>query len=222
MTSKRRIARNLRILLTIVLLGGVMSCAQTDLSVVSPEHKQTYLLARSALETGDYPTAIQYYQEVIDGTEIEVLASLARLELGHAALRGQDPKKALEMAETLLSQPESSLGTSSGQVYILAAVAAHEVSRQADLEQDPIAYERLLKEAFLRLNFALTNFPHLDPEGVLIQRLTLLHNDRALYEIQKLKADPSSAQQRARYIQENYRQTPAWKENQDWILPLLE
>ena len=154
----------------------------------SGEFQSAYGNARDALEAGDYESALDLYAALLPIAGSERLEITVRLDYAHALLRAGRFDSALAEArgiEALGPDAETS-----GRVDVVVAVADHEIAERV-VGRD-VHYETKrasAQAAFRSLDRALRNDPRLDPEGVLIIRMSKVREMLAALEIEQLRTN---------------------------------
>ena len=195
-----------------LLLAG---CAATP---VSHESRLAYDRARDALEAGDYPTAVNLYENLVAHSSNDSIGFAVRRDYAHALLRAGQPDRALEVAREIATlHPHSG---AIGQAKLVAAVAEHEIADRAHARGAPYeeAHTRATA-AFRSLDYVLRNHSQYDPEGVLIVRMRKLRETLAVLEVTQLRADlgagrTRAAAKRAAYLMQEFGDTAAVNEAQ--------
>ena len=136
--------------------------------------RSDYLVARQALETGNYDLAIRRYAQMVDQMGSQPSARL-RLEYAHALLRGDRHEEAIAAADALIA---SSDGTIRGSALAVRGTARHEAARrQIDAGQADAATRALLTAAREDLAEFLNAHPALDAAGSMRARRELIDAD---------------------------------------------
>lgn len=132
--------------------------------------KQEYLVARAALEKGQFSKAVRGYQGLLG--QAGPLEPRLRLEYAHALLRAGKFEKSSEEARVVAAQLDG-LGRSAA--LAVQATADQEIVRRAidKGRVTPEVFERLVA-ARLGYDEVLSTHPQLDPLGSLALRRRLL------------------------------------------------
>ena len=135
--------------------------------------RNDYLVARQALETGNYALAIRRYDAMI--RTAGPLAPRLRLEYAHSLLRANRFEEAAREAGTLV---ETQTGAARGSALAVRGTARHEAARAmlAAGQRDDSA-RALLLQARQDLDGFLADHADLDTAGVMRQRAGLVAGD---------------------------------------------
>ncbi len=155
----------------IVLLSGMVlflaSCKPGKFSTGRAGFKANYLVARAALESGQYDRAVRQYRALLKDTG--PLEMRIRLEEAHALLRNGKFDRAVEAAQLVATHL-----TGAGRSAALAVqgTADHEAARSAVLRGKAGAAElKRMQSAQAALSEVLSINPELDPTGAMKSRL---------------------------------------------------
>lgn len=135
-----------------------------------------YLVARQALETGNYDLAIRRYGALMSQLD-PVSASRVQLEYAHALLRGNRFDEAIAAADTLISARDGAIQASA---LAVRGTARHERARMLMAEGGEAgAIRTLLIGAQQDLASVTANHAELDQTGSMQSRLRLVRADLA-------------------------------------------
>lgn len=164
------------------LAGALLlaSCENTG-GVSSGGLRNDYLVARQALETGNYDLAIRRYRAALhrtgaaDGSSHGGSHGRLRLEYAHSLLRANRFDEAIAQADLLAGHAEGSVRSSA---LAVRGTARHELARQSG---DPRGAEArdLLTGARADLAAFLQAHPGLDAAEAMQRRLDLVQADLA-------------------------------------------
>jgi len=159
--------------MALVILMGLAACEAAG-TLAGGGAQSDYLVARQALETGNYDLAIRRYARLIDGMEAQ-RASRLQLEYAHALLRGDQYQAAAEAANGLIQSNEGSIGASALSVR---GTARHEAARSLMAQgQSDDATRALLVGAREDLTAFLAQHSSLDTSGSMRARVQLIAAD---------------------------------------------
>jgi tetratricopeptide (TPR) repeat protein len=135
-----------------------------------------YLVARQALETGNYDLAVRRYGRLMQSVDA-TRASRLQLEYAHALLRGDRYEDAIAAADTLIAARE---GTIRASALAVRGTARHEAARLRLAEGQGDAVTRTLLEG-ARDDIAsfLADHGSLDAAGSMRARAALIGADLA-------------------------------------------
>lgn len=135
-----------------------------------------YMVARQALETGNYDLAIRRYQGLMRRVESNS-ASRLQLEYAHALLRGNRYDEAVSAADALISAQS---GTIRASALAVRGTARHEAARsRIDAGQRDAQTRSLLSAAGHDLRQFLADHAALDSSGSMRARAQLIAADLA-------------------------------------------
>ena len=157
----------------LAVLIGLAGCEAAG-TLAGGGTQSDYLVARQALETGNYDLAIRRYSRLIDGMDTRGAARL-QLEYAHALLRGDRFQDAAGAADGLIASNEGSIRASAQAVR---GTARHEAARQRLAEGQRDADTRaLLTGARADLASFLASHGALDSTGSMRARAQLIAAD---------------------------------------------
>lgn len=135
-----------------------------------------YLVARQALETGNYDIAIRTYGRILQRVDASTAARL-QLEYAHALLRGGRYDEAVAACDMLVTRQTGAIRLSA---LAVRGTARHEAARQRlDAGQRDAATRGLLDDAEHDLQATQQGPAPLDSTGSMRARLELIAADRA-------------------------------------------
>ena len=135
-----------------------------------------YLVARQALETGNYDLAIRRYGALMDQVDASA-ASRLQLEYAHALLRGNRYDEAVALCDTLIARQTGSIRASALSVR---GTARHEAARRLlDAGREPATARALLVAASADIDAFLAAPGALDAAGSMRARSQLISADLA-------------------------------------------
>jgi len=159
--------------LGILAMAWVLASCEPAGTLMGGGRQNDYLVARQALETGNYTLAIERYQQLL--TESGDSAGRLRLEYAHSLLRGGDFDRAISVSTTLIDRHDGSLGASARAVR---GTARHQLARQRlAAGQTGAETRRLLQAAQADLATFLDTHPGLDAAGAMAKRAQIISAD---------------------------------------------
>jgi tetratricopeptide (TPR) repeat protein len=159
--------------LALALVGGLAACEAAG-TLAGGGTQSDYLVARQALETGNYDLAIRHYSRLMDGMDAQRAARL-QLEYAHALLRGDRFQQAAQAADPLIASNEGSIRASA---LAVRGTARHEAARTRMAEGQTDAETRaLLEGARDDLAAFLAQHAALDTSGSMRARTQLISAD---------------------------------------------
>lgn len=127
-------------LLLVAIAAVLLSCENAG-SLAGGGARSDYLVARQALETGNYPLAIRRYEALIQQLGPADIARL-QLEYAHSLLRANRFDDAIQVAGALAARPSDSIQSAA---LAVRGTARHEAAR-ALIERGQRAEARALLE----------------------------------------------------------------------------
>lgn len=209
----------LRISFIFALLALVSACSLLPEQYDETKNwsvKQFYDEAHSALESGDYQTAIKLYAKLEARYPYGRYAQQAQLETAYAHYKAEEPAAAIAAAERFIKlhprHPHVDYA------YYLRGLASFEQGKnflerffpQDKSKRDPQAAH----DSFRYFKELLTRFPNSRYAQDARQRMVFLRNNLARYEINVAdyyfrRGAYLAAVNRAEYVLENYEKTPS-------------
>ncbi len=157
----------------LVALLALAACEAAG-SLAGGGARSDYLVARQALETGNYDLAIRRYAQLVDSVEATSSARL-RLEYAHALLRGNRFDEAAAMADPLARRNDGAIAASA---LAVRGTARHEAARlRLDAGQRDETTRSLLLAAQADITASLQHNPALDSTGSMRARAQLISAD---------------------------------------------
>lgn len=159
--------------LALAVLMGLAACEAAG-TLAGGGSQSDYLVARQALETGNYDLAIRRYARLMDGMDPQSAARL-QLEYAHALLRGNQYPEAASAADGLIASNEGSIRASA---LAVRGTARHEAARSRIAAGQRDATTRgLLEGAGADLAAFLAQGAALDSSGSMRARAQLITAD---------------------------------------------
>ncbi|WP_323035477.1 hypothetical protein [Pararhodobacter sp.] len=159
--------------LALSVVMGLAACEAAG-TLAGGGTQSDYLVARQALETGNYDLAIRRYSSLMDGMGPQSAARL-QLEYAHALLRGDRYQEASNAADGLIASHEGSIRASA---LAVRGTARHEAARSRMAEGQTDATTRgLLQGARDDLAAFLAQHSALDSSGSMRARAQLIAAD---------------------------------------------
>lgn len=155
-----------------VVAGALLGCEAAG-TLAGGGARSDYLVARQALESGNYPLAIRRYETLMSRMGPGESTRL-QLEYAHSLLRANRYDDAIQAAGPLATRNPDSIQASA---LAVRGTARHEAARQA-IERGERAQARVLLEA-ARADLAafLQNHASLDAAGSMRARAELITSD---------------------------------------------
>ncbi len=208
-----------RFLVLLPLLAGVSACgffADKDDPTVGWSAKRLYEEARAALDTGNYQTAIEYYEKLDSRYPFGPHAQQGHLEIVYAYYKGDEPASAIAAADRFIKLHPRHPNVD--YVYYIKGLTNFNQGRGIlsgllptdDSQRDPGA----ARQAFEDFSELVQRFPESEYSADAAQRMVYLRNNLAEYELHvaryymRRKAYVAAAN-RAKYVIENYQRTPS-------------
>ena len=127
--------------------------------------KADYVVARNALEDGNYSVAMRRYARLID--QAGPLEPRIRLEYAHALLRDEQYAEASKQAANIAARTDD---VARSAALAVQGTADHEQGLAAIAVGDRATAERFLKSADAAFTEVLSSHPGLDPLGAIAGR----------------------------------------------------
>lgn len=211
-----RCLRLIPLLMALVLLGCA-STAEDELANLSAN--ELYSRAKTALDAGDYETAINTFEKLEARYPFGKYAQQAQLEIAYAYYKFEEPDSAIAAADRFIRNNPGS--THLDYAYYLKGLTNYNrgvsiMDRMAPREPSE-RDTRALRDSFNDFSQLVKKFPDSRYAADATQRLIYLHNQLAQYEIHVAnyymkRGAYVAAANRAKYVVENYQRTPAAQE----------
>ena len=178
--------------------------------------KRLYDEARSALDSGNYQTAIEYYEKLDSRYPFGPYAQQGHMEIVYAYYKGDEPASAIAAADrfTKLHPRHPNVDY----VYYVKGLTnfnqgkgmLHGILPTDDSQRDPGA----ARQAFNDFSELVQRFPESEYAADAAQRMVYLRNTLAEYELHVARYYMRreayvAAANRAKYVIENYQRTPS-------------
>ncbi len=201
-------------LLAILFIPACATSPEDELANLSAN--ELYTRAKSALNTGDYQTAINTFEKLEARYPFGKYAQQAQLEIAYAYYKFDEPDSAIAAADRFIRNNPGN--PRQDYAYYLKGLANY--NRGASIidrltPREPSERDtRALRDAFNDFTQLVKLFPDSRYAEDARQRLVYLHNQLALYEINVARyymerGAHVAAANRARYVVENYQRAPA-------------
>jgi outer membrane protein assembly factor BamD len=200
-----------------VIVGGCASTSEDELANLSAN--ELYSRAKTALNSGDYETAINTFEKLEARYPFGKYAQQAQLEIAYAYYKFEEPDSAIAAADRFIRNNPGSPHLD--YAYYLKGLTNYNrgsgiMDRMAPREPSE-RDTRALRDAFNDFTQLLKKFPESRYAADARQRLIYLHNQLAQYEIHVAnyymkRGAYVAAVNRAKYVVENYQRTPAARE----------
>ena len=213
---------NLRLAL-ILFLGTfiLFGCSSTpegdsDDPTAGMNAAEIYKEAKTALQDGNYETAIQFYEKLESRFPYGNYATRAQMEIAYAYYKFDEPESAILAAERFIKLHPNHPNVD--YLYYLRGLSSFHIGEsglaeslgQDRTERDPKSFRRAF-EFFAEL---VRKFPKSRYARDAVQRMTHLRNSLASHEVHVArfyfeKDAYVAAANRGKYVVENYQRTPA-------------
>jgi outer membrane protein assembly factor BamD len=211
-----RCLRLIPLLIAVFILG----CATTDEDELAKlSANELYDRAKTALNSGDYETAINTFEKLEARFPFGKYAQQAQLEIAYAYYKFEEPDSAIAAADRFIRNNPGSPHLD--YAYYLKGLTNYNrgasiMDRMAPREPSE-RDTRALRDAFNDFTQLAKKFPDSRYADDARQRLIYLHNQLAQYEIHVAnyymrRGAYVAAANRAKYVVENYQRTPAAQE----------
>lgn len=201
-------------LLAILFIPACATSPEDELANLSAN--ELYTRAKSALNAGDYQTAINTFEKLEARYPFGKYAQQAQLEIAYAYYKFDEPDSAIAAADRFIRNNPGN--PRQDYAYYLKGLANY--NRGASIidrltPREPSERDtRALRDAFNDFTQLVKLFPDSRYADDARQRLVYLHNQLALYEINVARyymerGAHVAAANRARYVVENYQRAPA-------------
>lgn len=208
---------SLFLILLLLLAGGCASTPDDETEKLSAN--ELYNRAKSALDAGDYETAIDAFEKLEARYPFGKYAQQAQLEIAYAYYKFDEPDSAIATIDRFIRNNPGHPHLD--YAYYLKGLVNY--NRGATLldrfaPHDPSARDtRSLRDAFNDFTLLLKTFPNSRYAEDARYRLVYLHNNLAQYEVNVAnyymkRGAYVAAANRAKYVVENYQRTPAAQE----------
>lgn len=155
-----------RVILASMALGVLLPLAACGTAEsTSSGFRKDYVVARSALEEGEYSQANRQYARLMSSAG--PFLPRIQLEYAHSLLRAGNYAQAAQMAEAMSMASD---GAGSAAALAVAATARHELGLEALAEGKTQAGKMHLEQAQASMAQVLATHPELDPLGSLAGR----------------------------------------------------
>lgn len=155
-----------RLVTALLALGGLLPLAACDTADGNASgFRKDYVVARAALEGGEYGQANRQYARLMNSAG--PFLPRIQLEYAHSLLRAGDYAQAAQMAEAMSLSNE---GAGSAAALAVAATARHEMGLQALAQGKTQAGKMHLERAHASMAQVLATHPEMDPLGSLAGR----------------------------------------------------
>lgn len=205
-------------LVGVLLLGACASGDGVDSSdpTYGMDAPEIYNTAKNNLKSGDYQTAIKFYERLESRFPYGNFAERAQMEIAYAYYKDNEPESAILAADRFIKLHPNHPNVD--YMYFLRGLAAYDLSKsffeelfdQDPSERDPKAARRAF-QYFVELVKAYPNSKYI-PEAA--ERMVTIRNSLAKYEIHVAKyymrrGAYLAAANRGKYVVENYQKSPA-------------
>lgn len=210
--------RALKFSLTCLLVATMFGCATVDEEdpTAGLQAQEIYERASQLLKEGDYAQAIQHYERLESRFPYGKFAERAQMEIAYAYYKDQEPESAIVAANRFIKLHPNHANVD--YMYYLRGLASYDLSEsflQNLFNIDPSQHDpKSARRAFEYFAQLVKNFPKSRYSKDAIERMTLIRNNLAKYEIHVARYYMRrgaflAAANRGKYVVENYRKTPA-------------
>jgi len=208
-----------QLLALIGLLFALAGCALLPDQIDKTKNwsaERLYSEAKDALDSGDYATAIKYFETLEARYPFGRYAQQAQLEIIYAYYKDQEPASAISAADRFIKQHPRHPYVD--YAYYLKGLANFNQGKgivERYLPQDPTQRDPgAARQSFQDFAELVKRFPNSKYSKDAIQRMSFLRNNLAQYEVNVAvyymkRAAYVAAANRAKYVVENYPRTPA-------------
>lgn len=207
-------------MMLLALLAGLSACGlfsgKGDDPTAGWSAQRLYEEARAALDSGNYQTAIDYYEKLDSRYPFGPYAQQGQLEIVYAYYKGDEPASAIAAADRFVRlhprHPHVDY------VYYIKGLTSFNQGRGLlsgilpvdDSQRDPGA----ARQAFDDFSELVRRFPDSEYAEDAAQRMVYLRNNLARYELHVAnyymrREAYVAAANRAKYVVENYQRTPS-------------
>ena len=213
------IQRTLKFVILGLLIATAAGCASTsngDDPTEGMNVAEIYEEAARLLKTGDYEAAIQYYERLESRFPYGKFAERAQMEIAYAYYKDSEPESAIVAADRFIKLHPNHQNVD--YMYYLRGLASYDLSESfldKVFDVDPSQHDpKSARRSFEYFAELLKKFPKSRYNKDALQRMTLIRNNLALYEVHVAnyymrRGAYLAAVNRGKYVVENYKRTPA-------------
>ena len=200
------------------ILGTLFSCASVDGE--DPTEglgaAEIYEFANEYLKEGDYEQAIAYYERLESRFPYGKYAERAQMEIAYAYYKDSEPESAIVAANRFIKLHPDHANVD--YMYYLRGLASYDLSESfmdSLFNVDPSQHDpKSARRAFEYFAQLIKKYPKSRYAKDAIERMTLIRNNLALYEVHVAtyymrRGAFLAAANRGKYVVENYQRTPA-------------
>lgn len=204
------------LILVSLLVHACSSTPDADDPTAGMDARQIYEEASGRLKSGDYETAIQYYERLESRFPYGQYAERAQMEIAYAYYKDNEPESAILAADRFIKLHPNHANVD--YMYYLRGLASYDLSKSFleslfnvdPTERDPKAARRSF-EYFAEL---IKKYPKSRYAKEAVDRMMVIRNSLAQYEVHVANYYLSrgaylASANRGKYVVENYQQTPA-------------
>jgi outer membrane protein assembly factor BamD len=212
----RKIHRVCGLILALSLLQGCASSGSRDDPTAGMNAEQIYNKANAELKSGDYESAIKYYERLEARFPYGQFADRAQMEIVYAYHKDNQQESAILAADRFIKLHPNHPNVD--YLYYMRGLASYSLSKSFldslfnvdPTERDPKSARRAF-EYFVEL---LKKFPKSRYAPDAVKRMVAIRNNLAVYEVHVANYYLSrgaylAAANRSKYVVENYQRTPA-------------
>lgn len=212
----RKLFRLFSITVVTLLLHACASTTNPEDPTSGMDAKQIYEQASDKLKSGDYETAIKFYERLEARFPYGQYAERAQMEIAYAYYKDNEQESAILAADRFIKLHPNHANVD--YMYYMRGLASYDLTKSFldsmfnvdPTERDPKAARRSF-EYFAEL---IKKFPRSRYAKDAVQRMLAIRNSLAKYEVHVANYYLSrgaylAAANRSKYIVENYQRTPA-------------
>lgn len=216
--------RQLIALIIAMIISGCSSMAPQPEQQAKLTPDQYYSEARKAQASGDYDSAIKYSSELEEHYPLSPYTQLVPLETAFAHYKLEDYDAAVKDADRFISTHPQHANLDYA-YYLKGLIRSAQGSGKSieDPAQVVIVDPNYSRDAFKSFSILVKQFPDSKYRDNALQRMSELRNQMARHELQAVKTkldegDTEGAMHLAKYISEQYSNTPAATEALELII----
>lgn len=211
--------RTLKFTFTLLLFIFVYGCAATsedDDPTQGMNVAEIYEEASQNLKNGNYETAIKFYERLESRFPYGKYAERAQMEIAYAYYKDSEPESAIVAANRFIKLHPNHPNVD--YLYYLRGLASYDLSEsflEKMFDVDPSRHDpKSARRAFEYFAELIRKFPKSHYNKDAIQRMTLIRNNLALYEVHVAnyymrRGAYLAAANRGKYVVKNFQKTPA-------------
>jgi outer membrane protein assembly factor BamD len=204
------------LILLALLLQACASTTNPDDPTSGMDAKEIYVEASDRLKSGDYESAINFYEKLESRFPYGQYAERAQMEIAYAYYKDNEPESAILAADRFIKLHPKHPNVD--YMYYMRGLASYDLTKSFldnlfnidPTERDPKAARR----AFEYFSQLIKKFPKSRYAKDAVKRMLVIRNSLAKYEVHVAKYYMSrgaylAAANRSKYVVENYQRTPS-------------